>query len=175
MCCSVDCARAAPSCQPFTRDFFSGCAGHKQNCPQPMSNRAVQTPLPQERWRGSDSVSKCYSSHVGFAKIRRSSLPFLIPECASFQGSNQSWQFQRHPLRAFFLVSPFFRGKPRFGPPRELTPPKPSEAEALIDSFSFRTAPSEEQLDPVEWRLEASNDQSTWKARIDCRRAAESP
>ncbi|CAJ1416807.1 unnamed protein product [Effrenium voratum] len=37
--------------------------------------------------------------------------------------------------------------------------PKP----ALIDSFSFRTAPSEEQLDPVEWRLEASNDQSTWK------------
>ncbi|CAK9110718.1 Protein disulfide-isomerase (PDI) (Cellular thyroid hormone-binding protein) (Prolyl 4-hydroxylase subunit beta) [Durusdinium trenchii] len=37
--------------------------------------------------------------------------------------------------------------------------PKP----VLIDSFSFRTALSDEQLDPVEWRLEASNDQSTWK------------
>ncbi len=33
----------------------------------------------------------------------------------------------------------------------------------LIDSFSFRTGPSDEQLDPVEWRLEASNDQNTWK------------
>eukprot|EP00913_Durusdinium_trenchii_P003248 g3004.t1 len=37
--------------------------------------------------------------------------------------------------------------------------PKP----VLIDSFSFRTALNDEQLDPVEWRLEASNDQSTWK------------
>eukprot|EP00438_Fugacium_kawagutii_P022031 Skav212843 [mRNA] locus=scaffold325:98454:116739:+ [translate_table: standard] len=37
--------------------------------------------------------------------------------------------------------------------------PKP----VLIDSFSFRTGPSDEQLDPVEWRLEASNDQNTWK------------
>lgn len=35
--------------------------------------------------------------------------------------------------------------------------------EVLIDSFSFRTGPSDEQLDPVEWRLEASNDQNTWK------------
>eukprot|EP00439_Symbiodinium_sp_Y106_P038959 s959_g4.t1 len=38
--------------------------------------------------------------------------------------------------------------------------PKP----VLIDSFSFRTGPSDEQLDPVEWRLEASNDQNTWKS-----------
>lgn len=37
--------------------------------------------------------------------------------------------------------------------------PKP----VLIDSFSFRTGPSDEQLDPVEWRLEGSNDQNTWK------------
>ena len=36
-------------------------------------------------------------------------------------------------------------------------------SQVLIDSFSFRTGPSDEQLDPVEWRLEASNDQNTWK------------
>ena len=38
-----------------------------------------------------------------------------------------------------------------------------SRSQVLIDSFSFRTGPSDEQLDPVEWRLEASNDQNTWK------------
>ncbi|CAE8584092.1 unnamed protein product, partial [Polarella glacialis] len=34
---------------------------------------------------------------------------------------------------------------------------------ALIDSFSFRTAHDGEQLDPVEWRLEASTDSHNWK------------
>eukprot|EP00928_Gymnodinium_smaydae_P020290 TRINITY_DN17849_c0_g1_i2.p1 TRINITY_DN17849_c0_g1~~TRINITY_DN17849_c0_g1_i2.p1 ORF type:complete len:2813 (-),score=661.09 TRINITY_DN17849_c0_g1_i2:46-7815(-) len=57
------------------------------------------------------------------------------------------------------------------------------ERPTLIDSFTFQTALDQEQLDPVEWRFEASNDQTTWQPlhvqdkayRTPRRRGAEAP
>lgn len=83
-------------------------------------------------------------------------------------GPRASWEFLKENqknMASLFMVEPPPSWRPFPALPAPGTPNHPSRStcEVLIDSFSFRTALSDEQLDPVEWRLEASNDQSTWK------------